>query len=1033
MLYKKNVSESLDKELFANPTSEYRGAPFWAWNCRLNKEALLRQIEYLKEMGFGGFHMHSRTGMATEYLSDEFMDLIDACAEKAEKEEMLAWLYDEDRWPSGAAGGLVTKNPRFRARMLLFTVKPREDAESFEEAVKNGGTAWLACYDVLLDADGNLESYKRIGTEDKAIGTKWYAYMTTQEPDGWFNGQAYVDTLDKKSIQEFIRITYGRYKQTEGSRFGKTIPAIFTDEPQFGCKETFKFPHDKNDVNLPWTPEFEKRYFTQYNENILDYIPELFWNLKNGAVSRHRYNYHDFVSELFAQSFAGQCGKWCEENGISLTGHLMCESPLENQTEFIGDAMRSYPCFQIPGVDVLCKNFEFETVKQAQSASRQCGREGVMSELYGVSNWDFDFREHKIHGDWQAAMGITVRVPHLSWVSMEGMAKHDYPASINYQSPWYKEYSYVENHFARVNTAMTRGKSIVKVGVIHPIESFWLHWGAEFAEAGIRKQMNERFTALTKWLIEGCIDFDFICESTLPKQCDNGIAPFKVGEMKYDVVVVPACETLRSTTLEHLRQFKESGGKLIFLGGAPKFTDAEASSEGAEMWNESDKADFEQTAVLEALEEFRVIDIHNDSGTRTDNLTYQLRRDNNCLWLFAAHCKEPENKDISGDMPQNIIIKIKGEYSPVLWNTLDGTQSEILYHTENGCTVIQMTIYDHDSLLIQLNVAKASKQSEEKKEVRELIFEKPIIGRCDYVRSEPNVAFLDRAEYSIDGEEFNETEEVLRINGICLKKIYDVEVSGSHGDANRCQPWAVPEEEVRHHLKLRFTVNSEIDADNIMLGAELAEKLIIKWNGEDVKNNICGYYVDESIKTVALPPLKKGKNTLEVTMPYTQRSCVEAYYILGEFDVRVNGTEILITKKSDKVGFSDISSQGMAFYGGNITYCADVDTPSGDMQIHVPVYRGALIRVKVDGKDCGVIAYAPYSTKLRNIENGKHRIEITLYGNRYNTFGPLHDVSATRYVGPMAWSTQNDSWTYSYRFKETGILAESVVRVYKKS
>ena len=104
MLYKKNVSESLDKELFANPTSEYRGAPFWAWNCRLNKEALLRQIEYLKEMGFGGFHMHSRTGMATEYLSDEFMDLIDACAEKAEKEEMLAWLYDEDRWPSGAAG-----------------------------------------------------------------------------------------------------------------------------------------------------------------------------------------------------------------------------------------------------------------------------------------------------------------------------------------------------------------------------------------------------------------------------------------------------------------------------------------------------------------------------------------------------------------------------------------------------------------------------------------------------------------------------------------------------------------------------------------------------------------------------------------------------------------------------------------------------------------------------------------------------------------------------------------------------------------
>ena len=37
-------------------------------------------------MGLGGFHMHSRTGMATEYLGSEFMELISACVEKAEKE-----------------------------------------------------------------------------------------------------------------------------------------------------------------------------------------------------------------------------------------------------------------------------------------------------------------------------------------------------------------------------------------------------------------------------------------------------------------------------------------------------------------------------------------------------------------------------------------------------------------------------------------------------------------------------------------------------------------------------------------------------------------------------------------------------------------------------------------------------------------------------------------------------------------------------------------------------------------------------------
>ena len=74
---------------------------------------------------------------------------------------------------------------------------------------------------------------------------------------------------------------------------------------------------------------------------------------------------------------------------------------------------------------------------------------------------------------------------------MAGEAKRDYPASINYQSPWWREYSYVENHFARVNTAMTRGKPIVKVAVVHPIESYWLHWGPSEQTALERDQLDQ--------------------------------------------------------------------------------------------------------------------------------------------------------------------------------------------------------------------------------------------------------------------------------------------------------------------------------------------------------------------------------------------------------------------------------------------------------------------------------------------------------------------------------------------------------------
>ena len=110
MFYPSSKSEKLDLSLFKNPPSEYRAAPFWAWNCDLKTELLEKEIEYMKEMGFGGFHMHPRVGLATPYLSDDFMSLVKTCVNKAKAEQMRAYLYDEDKWPSGFAGGLNTKD-----------------------------------------------------------------------------------------------------------------------------------------------------------------------------------------------------------------------------------------------------------------------------------------------------------------------------------------------------------------------------------------------------------------------------------------------------------------------------------------------------------------------------------------------------------------------------------------------------------------------------------------------------------------------------------------------------------------------------------------------------------------------------------------------------------------------------------------------------------------------------------------------------------------------------------------------------------
>jgi len=82
-------------ELFKKPTAEYHGCPLWAWNTELDKDALIRQIGYLELMGFGGFHMHVRTGLDTKYMGKEFMHIVKTCVDVAEQKGMMACLYVE--------------------------------------------------------------------------------------------------------------------------------------------------------------------------------------------------------------------------------------------------------------------------------------------------------------------------------------------------------------------------------------------------------------------------------------------------------------------------------------------------------------------------------------------------------------------------------------------------------------------------------------------------------------------------------------------------------------------------------------------------------------------------------------------------------------------------------------------------------------------------------------------------------------------------------------------------------------------------
>lgn len=154
--------------------------------------------------------------------------------------------------------------------------------------------------------------------------------------------------------------------------------------------------------------------------------------------------------------------------------------------------------------------------------------------------------------------------------------------------------------------------------------------------------------------------------------------------------------------------------------------------------------------------------------------------------------------------------------------------------------------------------------------------------------------------------------------------------------------------------------------------------------------------------------------------------------------MKLKGIEKTIVESEKKLGFGDVTMQGMPFYGANIEYSADIEAPCDcDAVIAVRNYRGMVLRVHLDEKDLGIIAYEPYEIKANGLTKGKHRLKITLYGSRNNCFGPLHITDdKLRWIGPEAWRFMYDGkirWKYEYNIAPLGILAGPEIKYCKPS
>jgi hypothetical protein len=908
----------------------------------------------------------------------------------------------------------------------------RDCAATSDTACRSENVNLLATYDIELDENGCLKS-SRMLKEGETGNNVWYAYVESSGNSPWFNGQTYVDTLSKPAIAQFIETTHEVYKAKVGDKFGSVVPCIFTDEPEFAMLIQLSSPKAKDDAYIPWTYDLPETFKREYSTDIIESLPEIFWDLPDGEPSLTRYRWHDHNCERFVSAFMDQIGQWCKENGIMLNGHMMEEPYLWSQTHSIGEAMRCYRNMEMPGMDLLLDQFEYNTAKQVTSVSRQNGTRGAMTEIYGVTHWYFTFEGHKGCGDWQAALGITFRVHHLTWVSMAGEGKRDYPACIGYQSPWYKEYGYVEDYFARVGVALTRGRAVTKVGVIHPIESYWLSWGPN-RMGDERDRREQAFSELTWWLLHGLIDFDFISESMLPKQVGRKVNRKKlaVGKCEYDVIVLPNLRTIRFTTLKILNDFTKAGGKVIIAGNAPSLVDAKVPRSAPVIEN-SKTVFWSQQSILLALDGYRDLQVTYEGGSATDKLLYQMRQDDDERFVFIC------NTDRSS--PIQTTIRLKGLWKVNLMDTFTGEEYRLKTHANEGWTDLPYRFEGCASLLLRLFPKSDSVIASLPPRISygQDIEAASEITLDSIELSEPNVLLLDYAEFKLDDGEWSDSAEILRIDNIIRDKLH-LPFKGAAWK----QPWCIPQSERSPVaiVTLRLTFESAFTiSESTMLALEDAETRTIFINDTFVPSTNdkapLGWWVDEAIKTVPIPGhlIKLGTNTITMTFPFGLLTNLERIYLLGKFalDLQDHRTTLLKPLDLNKVNWGDITSQGLPFYVGNITYKCTLLVPSDisvgtsgtPLALSVPQFSSPVLTVTnlKTNKKLGHIAFQPHMLPLGKFEAGSHNIAITAFGNRYNSFGHLHlPEGVTSQCDPNMWRTGGDWWTDKYNLRPIGVL-----------
>ncbi len=954
--------------LFSNPPREYSSGPLWVWNDLLTEQQIVDTMADLAGQKVRQVFVHPRPGLMTPYLSKDWFRLWKIALREAKKLDMNVWIYDENSYPSGFAGGLVPEAmPESRGRGLVF--REEKSPGKLDEST-------LAVYRLAGDGYENITSQVRAGNEFSA-GRYLIASIKRADSSPWFGGKWYVDILYPGVTEKFLDVTMGPYKRQLGSEFGKRIPGVFTDEP-----------HLRPAGGHHWTPDLPELFKKRWGYDLMDHLPSLVRPL--GDYKRVRHNYLQVLLEAFIDRWAKPYYEYCEKNGLEFTGHYWehgwpdCLSAPDN--------MAMYAWHQRPAIDTLMNQYSEDTnaqfgnvrsVKELSSVANQLGRERTLCEAYGAGGWDLRFEDMKRIGDWLYVLGVNTLNEHLSYITIRGARKRDHPQSFSYHTPWWKAYHVMADYFTRLSVVLSQGRQVNRVLLIEPTTTAWMYQGDPKHRSRL-DSIGREFQKTVLSLEREQVEYDIGCEDIMARHGSVEGSLLKVGRREYDTVVLPPLtENLNALTARLLWRFLKAGGTVISCSPPPsrvngresRRPEAVASQPG---WKRADPAGPARMLSRISEDGFSIRRDENDKGI----LFHHRRQLEDGQFLFLV------NTSIDAASSGRIRARMGGVEH---WHPETGRISAYPFRKSGGGIRAKFELPPCGSLLLFLPKEPRKEFSEKSKTTAPV---EPS-GELEVRRLADNVLTLDYVDISAGGETkknvyfYRASQFAFARNGM-ERNPWDSAVQFRDELITREFPAKSGLEAIYH-----FTISKNVPS-RLHIVIERPDLYSITCNGETVSPVKDQWWLDKAFGRLDIAGVAKvGRNTVTVkASPMSIYHEVEPAYLLGNFKLAANETGFVVEPEDDSgLSLGAWNKQGQQFYAADVSYSQtfNIRKRVGRYTVQLPQWYGSVAEIRVNDTSAGFIAYQPWELDVtRWLKPGRNEISVIVTGTLKNMLGPHH-------------------------------------------